>query len=74
MTEFWNSVVTIVIAIVGIAGLAVLVSRNANTAGVITAGGQSVGGLLGVALSPITGAGVGSNAMMAPNIGANFLG
>jgi hypothetical protein len=72
MTEFWNSVVTIVVAIVGIAGLAVIVSKNADTANVLTAGGQATSGLLATALSPVTGGGVGTSSGL-PNLGANFL-
>lgn len=72
MTEFWSSVVTIVIAIVGIAGLAVIVSKNAQTGQVLQAGGTAVSGLLSTALSPITGAGVGTSSGL-PNLGASFL-
>lgn len=50
-----TSVVTVLTAIVGVAIIAVLVSRNANTAGVIGAGGNAFSGALGVALSPVTG-------------------
>jgi hypothetical protein len=49
------SVVTVLTAIVGVAIIAVLVSKNANTSGVIQAGGNAFGGALGVALSPVTG-------------------
>lgn len=77
MTEFWNSVVTIAIAIIGIAGLAVIVSKNANTSGVLTAGGQAASGFLSTALSPVTG-GSGSGLpnlgnSLSFNNGANFL-
>ena len=57
MTEFWNSVVTILLAIIGIAGLAVVVSKQANTSQVLQTGGQAFSGALGTALSPITGGG-----------------
>jgi hypothetical protein len=76
MTEFWNSVVTIVIATIGIAGLAVLVSKQANTSQVLGAGGQAVSGLLQTALSPVTGA-VGTQGLAGgfgfQSTGANFL-
>jgi hypothetical protein len=52
-----TSVVTVLTAIVGVAIIAVLVSKNANTAGVISAGGSAFGSALGVALSPVTGSG-----------------
>lgn len=62
MNRTVESVVTIAVAIVGLATLAVLVSRNANTAGVISAAGRAFSGSLGVAVSPVTGgSGVGSS-------------
>lgn len=53
--QLLTSVVTVALAITGVAILAVLVSKNANTAGVITAASQAYSGALGTALSPITG-------------------
>lgn len=58
---FLSSIVTVLLAIVGVAIIAVLVSKNANTAGVLSAGGSAFSGSLGVALSPITGSSSGSN-------------
>jgi hypothetical protein len=55
--QLLTSVVTVFLAITGVAILAVLVSKNANTAGVLTAGGAAYSGALGTALSPITGGG-----------------
>ena len=52
-----TSVVTVLMAIVGVAIIAVLVSRNANTTGVIQAGAQGFSGSLATALSPVTGGG-----------------
>jgi uncharacterized membrane protein YbjE (DUF340 family) len=51
-----TSVVTILTAIVGVAIIAVLVSKNANTAGVIGAGAGGFSQSLATALSPVTGA------------------
>lgn len=51
-----TSVVTVLTAIIGVAIIATLVSKNANTAGVITAGSQGFSQALGTALSPVTGA------------------
>jgi PRD1 phage membrane DNA delivery len=48
-------VVTITLAIIGVATLAVLVSRNANTAGVMTAYGQTFSAMIGAATAPVTG-------------------
>jgi hypothetical protein len=51
-------IVTIAVAIVGVATLAVLVSRNANTAGVIRAGGSAFAEALRAATGPVTGGGM----------------
>ena len=50
-----TSIVTVLVAIVGVAIIAVLVSKNSNTTGVISAGGSAFSSSLGTALSPITG-------------------
>lgn len=52
-----EKLVTIAVAITGVATLALLVSKKANTAGVIGAGGKAFSEALGVALSPVTGGG-----------------
>lgn len=57
-----EQVVTIAVAIVGVAILAVLVSKNSNTAQVIKSAGSAFSSSLAVAVSPITG---GSGAGMA---------
>jgi PRD1 phage membrane DNA delivery len=49
------SVVTVATAIVGLAIIAVLVSKQANTSGVISAGGSAFAQDLGAAVSPVTG-------------------
>lgn len=54
--DFEELVSSVIVAILGLAMVAVLVSRRANTAGVIQASGASLGGLIGAAVSPITGA------------------
>lgn len=66
MDRLTESVVTIAVAIIGLATLAVLVSRNANTAGVITSAGRAFSGSLGVAVSPVTG-GSGMGSLNLPN-------
>lgn len=55
MNDFVGPIVTVLTAIVGVAILAVLVSRNSNTAGVIKAGSGGFSSMLGTALSPVTG-------------------
>jgi len=55
MNELTNAVVTIATAIVGVAILSVLVSKNANTAGVLSAGGSAFAQALSAATGPVTG-------------------
>jgi hypothetical protein len=50
-----TSVVTVVMAIIGVAIIAVLVSKNANTANVIKAGSAGFSNDLAAALSPVSG-------------------
>ena len=54
-----EQIVTVAVAIVGVAILAVIVSKNSATSQVIKSTGDAFSGALGVALSPITGRGVG---------------
>lgn len=51
------AVTTVLMAIVGVAIIATLVSKNANTAGVISAGASGFSQSLGTALSPVAGSG-----------------
>lgn len=55
MGHFGEQIVTILTAIVGVAIIAVLVSRNSQTATVIGAAGSAFSNALGVAVSPVTG-------------------
>ena len=51
-----TATVTVLTAIIGVAVIAVILSRGSNTTGVLGAGGSSFAQSLGSALSPITGA------------------
>lgn len=55
MNDLTSAAVTIGVAIVGIAMLAVLVSRNANTAGIINSAGSAFSGALTAAEGPVLG-------------------
>jgi hypothetical protein len=54
-----DKLVTVLVAIIGLATLAVIVSRQANTSGVIKAGGNAFTDALKAAISPVTGGGSG---------------
>lgn len=53
-----TSAVTVLLAIVGVAIVATLVSRNANTSGVVSSIGSSFSGGLTSALQPVSGFGL----------------
>jgi hypothetical protein len=55
MNQITEAMVTIGTAIIGVAILAVLVSKNSNTTGVIQSIASGFGNALGVAESPVTG-------------------
>lgn len=65
-----NAIVSVLLAVIGVAIIAVLVSSQAQTANVLTAGGTAISKVLGSALSPVTsGSGIGSNLL---HTGANI--
>ena len=51
-----SSIVTVMTAIIGVAIIAVLVSRNAQTGSVITSAGAAFANDLSAAVAPVTGA------------------
>ena len=53
--QLFNTIMTIATAIIGVAILAVLVSRQSNTAGVITSAGSAFANMLSAATGPVTG-------------------
>ena len=61
MNQLTEAAVTIAIAVIGLAIVAVLVSRRANTAGVIQAGASGLGNDIATAISPVTGTGITAN-------------
>jgi hypothetical protein len=66
-----NAITSIIMAVIGVAIIAVLVSGQAQTANVLTAGGTAISKVLGSALSPVTGgSGIGGNIL---NTGTNLL-
>lgn len=57
MHEITQAAVTLGLAVVGLAIVATIVSRNANTSGVLHSAGSAFANNLGVAESPVTGVG-----------------
>lgn len=58
MNEMWSGVITVAMAIVGVAILAVLVSKQADTANVVMAGAKGFAADIEAAVSPVTGSNV----------------
>ena len=61
MNNVLDTLSTIALAIIGLAIVSVLVSKNANTAGVIQAGASGLANNIGVAQSPVSGSSVSLN-------------
>jgi PRD1 phage membrane DNA delivery len=57
--NLFSGVVTVLLAIIGVAIIAVLVSKSAQTPQVLSAAGGAFSTTLGAALGPITGGGLG---------------
>lgn len=55
MSKIGEQITVVALAIVGVAVLAVLLSKNANTTGVISAASGGFNSSLAAALSPVTG-------------------
>ncbi|MDE2102816.1 MAG: hypothetical protein KGL39_36565 [Patescibacteria group bacterium] len=58
MNNITEAIVTIATAIVGVAILSVLVSRNSQTPNVLSAAGNAFSTALGAATAPVTGGGM----------------
>jgi PRD1 phage membrane DNA delivery len=59
--KFADSIVTVLLAIIGVAIIAVLVSKQANTGSVLGAGGSALANAISCAASPVIGAGCGTS-------------
>jgi hypothetical protein len=55
MNSLWSGIVTICVAIIGVAIIATLVSKNAQTPQVLQAAGSAFSGALSAAEGPVTG-------------------
>lgn len=72
--NFMGSMVVILTAIIGVATLAVLVSKNAQTPEVINASFGGLSQFLGVAVSPVTGGSGGTGSGLSlRNMGGGLL-
>ncbi len=55
MNRWLEQIVVVLTAIVGLAMLSVLVSKNAQTGNIITTAGTAFANAIGAAVSPVTG-------------------
>lgn len=62
MNNFTGAIAALIAAAFGLAIIAVLVSKNANTSGVITGFGSALGSIIGAAVAPVSQSGNTSNA------------
>ena len=58
MKDGWNAIIAVMVAIVGVATLAVIVSKNSQTASVLQAGGSAFSSIIAAAVGPVSTAGV----------------
>lgn len=58
--ELGTGIVSVLLAVIGLALIAVLVSQQAQTTSVLGAAGNAFAGILGAAESPVTGNTLGS--------------
>jgi hypothetical protein len=63
-----TATVSVLLAIIGVAIVAMLVSKQAQTGSVISAGGSAFGGSLRCALSPILGGGCSNTPFVTSNL------
>lgn len=71
--EFIASIVTVLTAVVGLAIVATLVSKQAQTPQVLSAGGSAFGSILTAAEAPVTGGGgFGSGILNGMNNGSLY--
>lgn len=54
MSDFAHSVTAIIAAVIGLAIVAVIVSKNAQTSSVIQAGGSALSSLIQAAVQPVS--------------------
>lgn len=73
MNSFVEAGTTVALAVIGLAIVSVLVSKNANTTGVIQAGASGLANNIGVAMSPVTGSSVSlTTAYPSSSLGSSF--
>lgn len=73
LNEAWSGVITVLLAIVGIAIVAVLVSQQSQTANVVGAAAKGFAADIEAAVSPVTGGGNALGGMTLSGGGASSI-
>lgn len=69
--QFITAIVSVVLAIIGLAALATILSSKAQTSQVIQAGSQGLATDIGAAVSPVTGGSIGGfGGLSLPTLGS----
>lgn len=55
MNQITNGILVILTAVIGVAILSVILSKNSNTTSVLSAGSSAFSNILSTAMSPVTG-------------------
>jgi hypothetical protein len=69
MSNIGTALISILTAIIGVAIIAVLVSKGAQTSQVLTSAGQAFSGILGAAVGPVSGSGISTLGTGLGNLG-----
>lgn len=64
MGQGLQTIGAVVALVIGLAIVAVLVSKNAQTGTVLTSAGTALSGVIGAAVSPVSGASVGASTLL----------
>jgi hypothetical protein len=67
MNGIGQNIAAFAASIIGLAMVAVILSKNSNTQGVLSSAGSSFSGIIGAAVSPVTGGSSGSSSASAFN-------
>lgn len=55
MSEWTNTIIAVVVAIIGLATLSVILSKQSNATQVISTAGQALSSVIGAAVAPVSG-------------------
>lgn len=74
MERFGNGLIAIVAGVIGLAVVAVIVSRNAQTPTVLTSAGSALSSVINAAVQPVSGNNLGNLLGSSSNYGSSLSG